>query len=191
MGHIYFIMGVSGSGKGTLISNIRNLNLPNIHIPLSYRTRLKRENEVDGVDSYFVSKENFFAGVQNGEFLEYALVHNSEYYGTKFIDVIENGINLGKIVIKELDINGLEELRKNKPEFDDKYSTIFLNITQNVLKERIKKRGVFMSNEELEKRINSSIIEEQKAKVLCNYIIDATKSEKEVLEEVLKIILNK
>jgi len=191
MGHIYFILWVSGSGKWTLISNIKKLNLPNIHIPLSYKTRTKRENEVNWIDAWFISRENFFSWVQKGEFLEYALIHELDYYGTKFKDVIDNWVNLWKIVIKELDIIGLQELKKNKPELDEKYTTIFLNIPENILRERIKKRWVFMSNEELQRRINSSIMEEQKAKELCDFIIDATKSEEEVLKEVLKIIQNK
>ena len=45
-----------------------------------------------------------------------------------------------------------------------------------------------MSNEELNKRINSSLIEEQKAKELCDFLIDATKNEEEVLKEFLNII---
>jgi guanylate kinase len=44
---IYFILGISGSGKSTLISNIKKLNLPNLEHPLSYKTREKRDFEVD------------------------------------------------------------------------------------------------------------------------------------------------
>lgn len=188
MGHIYFVMWVSWSGKWTLISNIKKLKLPNIHIPLSYKTRPIRANEVEWVDGYFISKEEFFCQVQEWKFLEYALVHESDYYGTKFDDVIEKWIHSKKIVIKEIDINWLEDLRKNRPELDERYTTIFLNIPENVLKERIEKRWAFMSDEELKKRINSSIVEEQKAKKLCNYIIDATKNETKVLELFLDIM---
>ena len=120
--------------------------------------------------------------------MEYALVHDLDYYGTKFEDVIDNWINLWKMVIKELDIIWLEDLRKNRPELDEKYTTIFLNIPEKVLRERIEKRWAFMSDEELEKRINSAIVEERKAREICDYIIDATASEQEVLEEFLRII---
>lgn len=188
MGHIYFIMGVSGSGKWTLISHIKKLQIQNIHIPISYKTRAKRENEINGVDAWFVSKEDFFHQVQAWEFLEYALVHESEYYGTKLSDVLDNGIDKWYMVIKELDINGLEELRKNRPDLDESYTTIFLNIPEKILKERIKKRWVFMNDIEFQKRIQSSIVEEEKAKKMCNFMIDATKSETEVLQEVLSII---
>lgn len=188
MWHIYFIMWVSGSWKWTLISNIKKLNLPNILIPLSYKTRKVRENEIHWVDGYFISKQDFFTQVQNWEFLEYALVHETDYYWTKFEDVLENWINLWKTIIKEIDINWLEDLRKNRPELDEKYTTIFLNIPENILRERIEKRWAFMSDEELQKRINSSIIEEQKAWKLCDYLIDATKSPEDVLNDFLKIL---
>ncbi len=188
MGHIYFILWVAWSGKWTLISNIKKLNLTNIYNPLSYKTRPIRENEINWIDAHFISREEFFTWVQKWEFLEYALVHELDYYWTKFEDVIDNWINLWKIVIKELDIIGLEDLRKNKPEFDGKYTTIFLDIPQNVLRERIEKRWAFMSDEELQKRINSSVMEEERAREICDFIIDATKSEEEVLKEFLQII---
>lgn len=190
MGHIYFILWVSGAWKWTLIKNIKNHFKDDemIHIPLSYKTRPMREWEVNWVDAYFVSKEDFFRGVQNWEFLEYAMVHEMDYYGTKYVDVIDNGIEKHKIVIKELDINWLEKLRKERPELEAKYTTIFLNIPIDILKERIQKRWAFMTNEELQRRISSAIVEEDKAKIMCDFIIDATKNEEEVLEEVLKII---
>lgn len=189
MGHIYFIMWVSGSWKWTLIKNIKNTSL-DLHIPLSYKTRNIREGEVDRVDANFISKEEFFAWVRDWKFLEYAVVHETDYYGTKFEDVIDNWINKWKIVIKELDINWLEELRKTNPELDERYTTIFLNIPSNILRERIEKRWAFMSDEELTRRIKSSQVESQKAKELCDYIIDATQSEEKVFKEVLKIINN-
>jgi dephospho-CoA kinase len=45
-----------------------------------------------------------------------------------------------------------------------------------------------MSNEELGKRLNSAVIEEEKARILCNYIIDATQSPEQVLQQVIDII---
>ncbi len=119
------------------------------------------------------------------------MVHWLDYYWTKFEDVIDNWINLWKIVIKELDINWLEELRKLRPEFDEKYTTVFLNIPSDVLEKRIESRWAFMSNDELQKRLNSSDIETKKAFEICDYIIDATKTQREVLDDFLEILNNK
>ena len=188
MWHIYFILWVAGSGKSTLISNLQKLDLPNYYHPISYKTRPMREYEKNWVDAWFLSKEDFFAQVQAWEFLEYAIVHETDYYGTKFVDVLDNGIHMWKTVVKELDINGLEELKRNRPEMDELYSTIFLNIPENILRERIEKRGAFMSDEELKRRLSSAVVEEQKAEHLCDYIIDATLSPEEVLKAFLNIL---
>ncbi len=109
MGHIYFILWVSGAWKWTLISNIKKLKLPNIYIPLSYKTRSIRDNEINWIDGYFISKEDFFAQVQMWKFLEYALVHESDYYWTKFEDVIENWINKCQIKLI-MDISLVREI---------------------------------------------------------------------------------
>ncbi len=188
--HIFFIMGVSGAWKWTLIKNLKKQNL-DIYIPLSYKTRAKREFETNWVDAYFISKEDFKKAIKNNEFLEYAIVHQKEYYGTKYKDVIENWINKWKIVIKEIDIIWLKKLLKEKAELKKYFTTIFLNISIDKLVERIKKRWEQISSEDLEIRKNSAKIEQQEATKYCDYIINADKSEEEVLQEVLKIINNK
>lgn len=188
-GHIYFIMGIAGSGKGTLIANLRKVEGKNLYFPLSYTTREKRPGEEHGKWTYyFISRWEFLEAVNNAEFLEYAFVHQLDYYGTKLQDVYDHGIKEWKIVIKELEVHGLKKLRSERPKFDTHYSTIFLNIPKEKLKDRIEQRGVFMSDEEYQNRVNSSIFEEEELKELCDYIIDATLSPQQVVEEFLKII---
>ncbi len=188
MWHIYFIMWLTGSWKGTLINNLKKLNLKNVVFPLSYKTRPKRENEKNWVDAYFISKEEFIWAINKHEFLEYAIVHETDYYGTKYEDVLEKWIELWKIVIKEIDILGLKRLKKEKPELDPYYSTVFLNIPSCILKERIESRWVFMSNEEFERRKNSALMEEEEIAKICDFEIDATLKPEKVLERFLKII---
>lgn len=191
MWHIFFIMWVSWSWKWTLIWNLKKLNLEKLSFPLTYKTREIRKNEINWVDSFFISKEEFFNSISNQEFLEYAVVHETDYYWTKKKDIFEEWIEKWKIVIKELDINWLIELRKNYPELDSKYTTIFLNIPENILKQRILQRWAFMSDDELKRRINSSIFEEEKANELCNFVIDASVWIWEVFEKVFEIIKTK
>lgn len=188
MWHIYFIMWITGAWKWTLIANIKKVWHPKIHIPLSYKSRSIRPNEVHGVDSYFVSKEDFVSAIEKGEFLEYAIVHETDYYGTKYEDVLDNGVYASKITIKEIDIHGLKRLKKERPELDSVYSTIFLNIPPEKLKERVEARGVFMSDEEYERRVKSSLYEEEEIMKYCDFVVDATLSPDEVLEQFLKII---
>lgn len=186
-GHIYFIMWVSWAGKWTLISGLKKTWL-DLHIPLSYKSRKAREFEVDWVDSFFISKDEFEQSIKDDEFLEYAIVHWTDYYGTKFVDVIENWVELGKKVIKELDIHWLKRLMKQHPEFRVKYSTIFLNIPLLKLRERIAKRWEDITESELLSREKSAILEETEARQYCDYMLDATQEPEKVLREVLDII---
>lgn len=185
--HIYFIMWVSWAGKWTLINSLKEINL-DLHIPLSYKSREKRDFERHWVDAYFISVEEFELSINNKEFLEYAIVHWKDYYWTRYDDVILNGIEKWKNVIKELDVLWLMRLIKDKPELRKNYTTIFLNIPVDKLRERIEKRGEKITEEELLRREKSAIMEEQEARQLCDYMLDATQSPDKVLAEVLDII---
>ncbi|MFA5917254.1 MAG: shikimate kinase [Candidatus Gracilibacteria bacterium] len=191
-GKIFFIMGISGAGKGTLIKNLKPLNNDRFHFPLSYKSRPIRETEVNGIDAWFVTQEEFKKSIQDGEFLEYAKVYGlDDYYGTKYIDVIENGINKGKIVIKEIDMGGLLILKNEKHGLNNSYKTIFLTVPFEIQTNRIKARGVFMSKNELEKRKITAIEELENAKKYCDYIIDTSDKTKDVvLKQALEIINN-
>ena len=185
--HIYFIMWVSWAGKWTLINSLKSEDL-DFHIPLSYKSREKRDFEIDWVDANFISKEEFELSINKHEFLEYAIVHQVNYYWTKYDDVILNWIEAWKNVVKELDVHWLIRLIKEKPELRKNYTTIFLNIPVVKLRERIAKRWEEITEEELKRREDSAIMEEKEARQLCDYMLDATQSPEKVLKEVLDII---
>lgn len=180
-------MWVSWAGKWTLIHSLKDLWL-GLHIPLSYKSREKRSFEVDWVDSYFISREEFELWIKNKEYLEYAIVHWTDYYWTKFDDVILNWVEKWKNVIKELDVLWLKRLIKDKPEYSKYYTTIFLNIPVNKLRERIANRWENILEEVLIRREESAIMEEKEARQLCDYMLDATQSKEKVLQEFLDII---
>jgi len=115
-------------------------------------------------------------------------VHQKDYYGTKYKDVIENGIKKGKFVVKELDLGGLKKLKTENPELDSLYSAVFLNIPKAMLRQRIEARGVFMSDEEYQRRLSSALLEEEALMKYCDYSIDATLSPEEVVEKFLEIV---
>lgn len=187
-GHIFFIMWISGAWKWTLIKNLKKLNLENFHFPLSYKSRPIRHHETNGVDAYFITKEEFEKWIENHEFLEYAIVHETDYYGTKYTDVLENGIDKWYNVVKELDYHGLKRLLKEKPELRPHFTTIFLDIPVDKLEERIQKRWDKITKEELERRKKSALVEEAELSKLADYEIDATLAEEKVVEEFLKIV---
>lgn len=183
-------MWISWAWKWNLITNLKNTKDSKFIFPLSYRSRPIRETEKNWVDSWFVTKEQFEDSIKAWEFLEYKKHYWLEhYYGTKYADVIENWINKWKIVIKEIDMWWLLILKNEKPELNNSYKTIFLTVPFEVQEARIKKRWVFMSKEELEKRKLTAIEEIKNAKIHCDYMIDTSdKSKEEVLKKVLDFI---
>ena len=191
MWHIFFVMWVSWAWKWTLLKALKQQDEIDFHIPLSYKTRAPRNSEKNWIDAHFVSVEEFEKSIENNEFLEYAIVHWIEYYGTKYEDVIDNWIKKWKIVIKELDIHWLKRLKKEKPELSKYYTTIFLNIPVELLKSRIEKRWDNISKDELDRRILSALTEEKEARLHCDFMLDATQSPEDVKEEVLQIIKSK
>lgn len=184
-------MWVSGAWKGTLIENLKKLHNDRFYFPLSYKSRQIRETETNWVDAWFITRSEFEKSIKNWEFLEYAKVYGlDDYYGTKYNDVIENWVKKWKMVIKEVDMEGLLILKKDKPELSEFYKTIFLTIPLELQIERIKSRWAYMSEIELEERKKTAIREKEEAIKNCDYIIDTWgKSKEKVLEEVLKIII--
>jgi len=185
-------MWFSWAWKWTLIRNLKNLNDNRFYFPLSYRSRQMRETEVNWVDSWFITREEFKKSIEAWDFLEFGQPYGlPDYYWTKFIDVIDNWVNKWKNVIKEIEMNWLLSLENNKPELKKYYKTIFLIVPFEVQEARIKTRWVFMSKDELDKRKKTAIQELENAKKHCDYIIDTSKKTKEdTLNNFLEIIKN-
>ena len=80
-GILFIISAPSGSGKSTLVSEVRRL-VPGLDFSISYTTREPRGSEEDGREYHFTTRENFERMIAAGEFLEWAKVFGSNYYGT-------------------------------------------------------------------------------------------------------------
>ncbi|NVP18182.1 guanylate kinase [Candidatus Gracilibacteria bacterium] len=189
-GHIFFISGVAGAGKGTAIKSLLKDKNFNLELCLSCKTRELRSGEVDGVDYIKLSVEDFKKSISAGDFLEYNFVHNQAYYGTRLRDVIDNGINLGKYIIKEMDILILPRvLKENKINKKD-FTYIFLDIPVEKIRERMIMRGDNVDGIDYQNRIESAKKEKELIS-LADYIIDASLTPENTLEELKKIIINK
>jgi guanylate kinase len=182
-------MWVSWAWKGTLIGNLKRQKDLELTFIKSYVTRPMRKWEIEGNIYNFVSLEEFKRGVDFWEFLEYELNHWLHYYWTKHLDVVENWINKWKNVLKEIDIKWLKNIFKNNPKLKAHVTSIFLDISEETLVERIKKRWADMSDVELQNRRDSLKLEKKDSKIYCDYIIDTSNNTKEqTLEAVLEII---
>lgn len=113
-GNLIVVSGPSGCGKGTLCGELLKNNT-NLFLSISMTTRSPREGEVNGVDYYFVTEEEFQKRINDNKFLEYAIVHNNKYYGTPK-DIVEQNLDKGIDVILEIDIEGALKVNNLMPE---------------------------------------------------------------------------
>ena len=93
-GRLIVFSAPSGCGKGTMLAEILKDN--SFHCSVSTTTRQPRTGEIDGVNYFFISKEEFEKKVSNDEFLEYA-EYCENFYGTLKTEVdsyLEKGINV-------------------------------------------------------------------------------------------------
>jgi guanylate kinase len=146
-GLLIVLSGPSGVGKGTVRKALFEMPEQEFVYSVSMTTRAPRPGEVDGVDYYFVSKEEFERQIAAGNLLEYAeFVGN--YYGTPK-DKVEEQLNKGKEVILEIEVNGALQVR------DKCKDAVFIFLvppTRRALYDRLKSRGT-----ECEERILARI----------------------------------
>jgi guanylate kinase len=108
------LAGPTAVGKGTVSTYIRE-NYPDVHLSVSATTRAPRPGEVDGVNYFFVSDEEFDRLEASGQMLETATVHNAFRYGTPRAP-IEEALAAGKSVLLEIDLQGARSVRRVMPE---------------------------------------------------------------------------
>ncbi|AFI04483.1 guanylate kinase [Helicobacter cetorum] len=144
--NLLILSGPSGSGKSTLTKHLQE-NIPHMYFSISTTTRQKREGEIENLHYYFVSEEEFKLGIEQGQFLEWAIVHNN-YYGTSKAPV-EQALKEGKIVIFDIDVQGHRDIKKHYPNA----CSVFINTKdQETLKQRLISRGTD-SKEIIQKRL--------------------------------------
>jgi len=142
------ISGPSGSGKTTVCRAM--VDEFGLYFSVSHTTRPQRENEVNGVDYFFVSEEDFIKCRDRGDLLEWAKVYDN-YYGTSK-HIVEDRLKKGQGVIFDVDTVGAANIKKLMPESIH----IFIKTPGiDVLKSRLKSRGRD-SDQEIEKRVRNA-----------------------------------
>lgn len=94
----------SGAGKTTIVRHLLKVR-KDISFSISACTRAQRYGEVNGMDYYFYSAEEFRRKVANGEFIEYEEVYENQFYGTLKSE-IDRLWGLGKHVLFDIDVKG-------------------------------------------------------------------------------------
>jgi guanylate kinase len=111
-GKLVVVSGPSGVGKSTICKEV--VRRMDAYLSVSATTRAKSPQETDGVDYWFLPRDEFLARVKQNEFLEYAEVFGN-FYGTPR-NRIDETLNSGKTVILEIDVQGGRQVQKQYPD---------------------------------------------------------------------------
>ena len=172
---LVILSGVSGAGKDTIKKELIKRMEDVISLP-SITSREPRNGEEEGVQYHFITKEQFEEKIKNGELYEYDL-HHENYYGTSKT-LMNEKLQSGKIIVKDIEVNGTENLVKLLKD-EVNLITIFLKVDKEELRKRLKEREDNLSEEKIELRLGRLEYEESKIK-LYDYVIKNDDLEKTV-----------
>lgn len=182
---IIVISAPSGGGKTSIVKAILS-QFPDLVFSVSATTRPKRVNEVDGVDYFFISEDEFKKRIENNDFIEWEKFYDY-YYGTPK-EQITNAVEKNKSILLELDVKGALNVKRLFPEA----VLIFIDVPSfEELIKRLESRKT-ESESDLKKRIERAKMELD-YKYKFDYIFvndDLNKVIKEV-GDLLNKILNK
>lgn len=181
---IVILSGVAGSGKDTIKKEIiKRMNY--VETLPSYTSRPQREGDIPGETYNFVTKQEFEKMIEQNEFYEYDIHHN-HYYGVPR-KLLNQKIKNGKVIIKDVDVNGTENLIRLLKQ-DIQLVTIFLRVPKEQLEKRLKERIEKPKPEEIKLRLNRFDYEESKIGIY-DYVLKNNDLEKTV-QIIMTIIEN-
>ncbi len=151
-GKLFVIAAPSGTGKTSLVKALMQRQ-PQLRFSVSYTTRPPRQNERDGVDYHFVTKDAFQGMVAAGEFLEHAQVFDN-FYGTG-VQAVQDALAGGQHLLLEIDWQGAQQVRKRLPEGR---SIFILPPSRAALEERLRARSTD-SDAVIRRRLQDSVTE--------------------------------
>ncbi|HEY7389325.1 MAG TPA: guanylate kinase [Bryobacteraceae bacterium] len=132
---VFIISAPSGSGKSTLVSRLM-AKVPGLMFSISYTTRKPRGAEIEGQNYHFVSREDFRAMIERGEFLEWAEVFGN-CYGTHR-GILEEARASGNDLVLDIDVQGASQLRCS---IREAVSIFILPPSRDILEQRLRARG--------------------------------------------------
>ena len=179
-GQLIVVSAPSGAGKDTIVKELVKRN-KNFWISVSATSRKPRKGEKEGVDYYYMSKEEFEKNIEEGFFLEYTK-YADNYYGTPK-KYIKDHLDQGKDVILIIEIEGAANVKEMLPE------SLLIFIMPPSIKElvrRLKKRGT-EDNDKLLKRFHKTYKEINEV-TKYNYVVVNDKIEDAVdkIEAIIK-----
>lgn len=175
------ISGPSGIGKDSVLQELKRRRLP-FHFVVTANTRAPRPEEVDGVDYIFMSREEFMAGVERGDFIEHAQVYNDLKGIPRW--QIEDALKSSKDVVLRVDVQGAETIRDLYPEalliyliprnYDEWYKRLVSRKTE--------------SEEDLKTRVEISVKEIEKIDIFDYLVVNAENLLCDAVDDIIGII---
>lgn len=178
-GRLIVLCGPAGVGKGTVLGRVREQH-PQIWLSVSATTRKPRPGEVDGVNYFFMTEQEFLAKEDAGEFLETADVFGLAHYGTPVKPVVEH-LEQNIPVILEIDLQGARSVKQRARELGLDVMTVFIAPPSfEELERRLVGRGT-ETPEQQAKRLETAKIElaaePEFDKVIVNNVVDDAANE--------------
>lgn len=166
-GRIVIVSGPSGVGKGTVLKELL-ARCPRIFPSVSATTRSPREGEAEGVNYYFLSREEFEAKIARGEMLEYAS-YSGNYYGTP-ADKVQEKLDQGMDVLLEIEVQGAKKVMDARR---DVISIFLLPPSREELERRLVGRGT-EDAETIRRRLEASEQEMAMAGMYQHQVVNHT-----------------
>ena len=180
---LVLLSGVSGAGKDTIKKELMKRMENVVSLP-SFTDRTQRIGEEPGLVYNFVTTQEFERMIKDKELYEYD-IHHDHYYGTSK-KYMNDKIKSGKIIVKDMDVNGTENLI-NLLKDDTKVITIFLRVPKEELRKRLESREDQPSPKEITLRLNRFDYEESK---ICNYDYVLKNNDLEKTVNIIMTIIN-
>ncbi|WP_082440207.1 guanylate kinase [Bifidobacterium aesculapii] len=156
-GKLLVLTGPAGVGKGTVEVALRKKH-PEVWVSVSATTRDPRPGEVNGVNYWFLSEEEFADKEKAGEFLETALVHGLAHYGTLLQPLVDH-MSVGTPTILEIDLQGARRVKEKAAELGLEVVTVFIAPPSfDELVRRLTNRGT-ETEEQRKRRLETAHVE--------------------------------
>ena len=134
-GNLFIISAPSGAGKTTLCRAVLD-RIPNLFYSVSYTTRKPRSGELNEIDYYFITEDDFKNRIKNGKWAEWAEVYGN-YYGTSS-EFIDRSLASGRDILLDIDFQGTLQILD---QYHDGITIFIMPPSSDILKLRLESRG--------------------------------------------------
>ena len=188
-GLLILFTGPSGVGKGTVRGPIMDDKDLRIAFSVSMTTRKPRKGETNGIEYFFVTKEEFEDAIKNDQLLEWATYANN-YYGTP-LDYVHKLRSQGKNVMLEIEAQGgLQIIDYCKKHNDDKLLSIFV-VPESIddLKQRLTERHT-EDDSTINERLKAAKWEIEQSKKYQHVIVNKSGKSEEATKQLRQLIVD-